>query len=68
LQQEQQTNAHHDALNAYLDGDWELSYKKFIVLAKQYQDPLHQIYLQRMRLMDLTPPSDWNGIFTHKNK
>ena len=68
LQQEQQTNAHHDALNAYLDGDWKRSYKKFILLAKQYQDPLHQIYLQRMRLMDLTPPPDWNGIFTHKNK
>jgi len=68
LQQEQQTDAHHDALKAYLDGHWKLAYKKFTLLAEQYQDPLHQIYLQRMHLMDLIPPSDWDGIFTHKNK
>lgn len=68
LQKEQQTKAHHDALTAYLEGNWRLSSKKFTILSEQYKDPLHQIYLQRMRLMDFTPPPDWNGIFTHKNK
>ncbi|MCK5896620.1 MAG: adenylate/guanylate cyclase domain-containing protein [Cocleimonas sp.] len=66
--QKQQINAHHDALEAYLTGDWQQAYQHFTELVERYNDPLHQTYLQRMQQMKLTPPDDWDGIFTHTNK
>lgn len=66
--QELQIEAHTNALNAYLAGDWKQAYKKFTLLSEQYKDPVHQIYRQRMQQLDLIAPNNWEGIFTHTNK
>ena len=57
--------AHTHALTPYFEGDWQLAHKKFMLLSEQYQDPLHQVYLQRMQQMDLIAPNNWDKIFTH---
>jgi len=67
-EQERQIKEHHNALAAYLEGDWTQANKKFTMLSEQYKDPVQQVYQQRMQLMDLKAPDDWDGIFTHTSK
>jgi adenylate cyclase len=64
----QQIEQHNKALAAYLVGDWTEAHQQFTLLATHYNDPLYQVYLQRMQQMELTPPHDWKGVFTHTSK
>lgn len=64
----QHIKCHNEAINAYLIGDWQQAHQQFTVLSKQYNEPLYRVYLQRLQEMKLTPPHDWEGVFTHTSK
>nr|CAA6830877.1 MAG: Adenylate cyclase (EC [uncultured Thiotrichaceae bacterium] len=67
-EQQQQINEHHTALALYIQGDWKGAATQFERLSELQNDPLHQVYLQRMREHDGQAPADWDGVFTHMSK
>ena len=67
-EQEQLITGHQQALSAYYAGDWEHACHLFNLLVEKANDPLHQVYLQRMQSQQLQPPADWNGVYTHTSK
>ncbi len=66
--QEKLAEAHSDALDDYLTGDWQSAHDKFTALLEQNDDPLHGTYLKRMQQFDIKSPNDWDGVFTHTSK
>ncbi|HIO92270.1 MAG TPA: adenylate/guanylate cyclase domain-containing protein [Leucothrix mucor] len=66
--QEQQIAAHNKALAAYLSGDWQAAQRQILIILENAKEPLYQVYLQRMRSLNLQAPADWDGVFTHTSK
>lgn len=58
------------ALTHYYQQQWNLAHELFSKLSAMYpQAKLYQIYLERIKVFEQTPPpADWDGVYTHTTK
>ncbi len=63
-------NMHERAMDAYWKQDWPHASKLFARILVEYpEEHLAGMYLQRIaRLMQKTPPPDWDGVYEHRRK
>jgi len=57
------------ALQYYFNGEWDNAIALFSELhAENPETKLYSIYLQRLAEFKLTPPDNWDGIYSHTSK
>jgi adenylate cyclase len=55
--------------NHYSNGNWEKAIKSFErALGLHPADKLSNIYIERCRCLQETPPDDWNGVWVMQTK
>ncbi len=59
---------HEESFKHYLSGNWQTAYQMFAALYNMTDEPLYQLYLERISQLQKTPPENWDGIFTHEKK
>lgn len=67
-EQVSQLQTHEQSFQLYLAGDWEQASALFEKLFDQTQEPLYQLYLQRVLSHSQANPENWSGIYTHETK
>ena len=68
---QKEVDAHHEALHAYFQQNWDKAEEAFKRLQKEYpsQKELYQVYLDRIVSMRETPPGpDWDGAYVSHEK
>lgn len=66
----QELEIYHHALDAYFEQRWDEAYAGMTQLNQLHPDQkIYQIYLERIiEFKEHPPPSDWDGVYSHKTK
>lgn len=64
----QQLIRHENAFKYYLIGDWNQANLAFKALLEETQEPLYQLYLERVKYNSHKTPESWSGIHNHQTK
>ncbi len=67
-QQAQQLIRHENAFKYYLMGDWDQASLAFKALFEETQEPLYQLYSERVKYNSNKTPASWSGIHNHQTK
>lgn len=67
-EQKNQLKTHNESYEAYLRGDWDKAKLLFTQQFDKTGHKIYQLYLDRIKSFNGTPPKNWDTVFIHETK